>query len=76
MTSPEDQELEERIRLALQVDTSLSASIERIQIEANNGEVTLQGEVPSEQEKEGISTTVEQMPGVKKVENQLQVASR
>ena len=74
--SADDQELEKQIRQALQVDPSLAPSTKSIQVKATNGEVTLQGQVPNEKEKEEIKATVEKMQGVKKVDDQLQVASR
>ena len=69
-----DRSLNQRIRQALNADTALATSVQKVQLETNNGEVTLHGSVPTEKIKEEVSATVRQVAGVKKVENQLQMA--
>jgi len=49
---------------------------EKLQLATENGEVTLHGTVATEKEKADIATKVQQMAGVKKVNNQLQMAPR
>ncbi len=70
-----DEALEQRIRQALNADASLSATAKTVQVDATAGEVTLRGAVANEQEKQTIAAKVQQMEGVKGVNNQLQVAS-
>jgi hypothetical protein len=45
-----------------------------VRLNTENGEVTLQGAVATEKEKADIGAKVEQIAGVKKVQNQLQMA--
>ena len=69
-----DRSLNQRIRQALNADTALATSVQKVQLETNNGEVTLHGSVPTEKIKDDVSAKVRQVAGVKKVENQLQMA--
>lgn len=68
-----DQELTQRVEQALSTDPALSAAAQNIQISAANGEVTLMGSVSSEQEKTKLGNKAEQVAGVTKVNNQLEV---
>ncbi|MGH7962291.1 MAG: BON domain-containing protein [Candidatus Binatia bacterium] len=68
-----DQELMQRVEQALSTDPALSAAAENIQITATNGEVTLMGSVSSEQEKTNLGNKAQQVAGVTKVNNQLEV---
>ena len=75
-TTDADRNLEQRIRQALSGDASLAASVQKLHIEtAANGEVTLRGSVKTDKEKADIAAKVQQVAGVKKVNNQLQSAS-
>ncbi len=75
-TTDADRNLEQRIRQALSGDASLAAAVQKLHIEtAANGEVTLRGAVKTEKEKADIAAKVQQVAGVKKVNNQLQSAS-
>lgn len=69
-----DRSLNTRIREALQNDTDLAFSAADIKLLTDNGKVTLQGSVATEQMKEELMAKVEQVAGVKTVENQLTIA--
>jgi osmotically-inducible protein OsmY len=73
--SKADLDLTQRIRQAVVADTSLSTTAHNIKIITVAGVVTLRGPVSSEQEKTKIGATAQQIAGVKKVENHLEVAT-
>jgi osmotically-inducible protein OsmY len=73
-TTEADRALNQRIRQALTADSSLRSTTERVHLSTENGEVTLQGAVATEKEKADITAKVQQVAGVKKVSNQLQMA--
>ena len=73
-TTEADRALNQRIRQALTADTSLGNTTERVRLNTENGEVTLQGAVATEKEKADIAAKVQQVAGVKKVNNELQMA--
>lgn len=64
-----DQELTQRVEQALSADPAA----QNIQITAANGEVTLMGSVSTEQEKTNLAKKAQQVAGVTKVNNQLEV---
>ncbi|MBI3247671.1 MAG: BON domain-containing protein [Deltaproteobacteria bacterium] len=70
-----DRMLNQRIRQALTGDRTLAALIQKIHIDTANGEVTLHGSVATDKQKADLAAKVQQVAGVKKVENQLQTAS-
>lgn len=70
-----DHSLNTRIREALQNDADLASSAGSIRLSTDDGKVTLQGSVANEQEKEALVAKVEQIAGVKTVENQLTITS-
>ena len=74
--SQADLDLTQRVRQAVVADPSLSTSAHNIKIITVDGVVTLRGPVASEQEKTKIITTAQQIAGVKKVENHLEVATQ
>jgi osmotically-inducible protein OsmY len=74
--SETDRSLNQRIRQALSGNTALATVARNIQLETEDGEVTLHGSVTSEKAKSDIADAVEQVSGVKKVENELEIASR
>jgi osmotically-inducible protein OsmY len=73
-TTEADRALNQRIRQALTADSSLGSTIERVHLSTENGEVTLRGAIATEKEKADIAAKVQQITGVKKVNNQLQMA--
>lgn len=70
-----DQRLNSQIRQELNADTSLAGIGRNVHFNTKNGEVTLQGSVSSEAEKNQIEQKVKQMSNVGNVKNELQVAS-
>lgn len=71
-----ERDLVERVRTRLNNDPELASSVEDIRIKADlGGEVTLRGQVASEQKKQEIATAVRDIKGVNEVKNRLQVMS-
>jgi hypothetical protein len=66
-----DERIKEDVSEALQNDYDVDAS--NIEVEVNDGEVTLRGEVQSRQEKRAAEDCAEDVAGVKDVTNQLRV---
>jgi osmotically-inducible protein OsmY len=54
---------------------TLATVIQKIYLDPANGDVTLHGSGVTDKQKAGIAAKVQQVAGVKKVENQLQTAS-
>lgn len=70
-----DRKITQEIRQAITSDDKLSTNAQNVKIIAKDGTVTLRGPVKSEQEKVEIEKKAKQVAGVKKVENQLEIAS-
>jgi len=70
-----DRTITQNIRQAITADDSLSTNAKNVKIITNDGTVTLRGPVKSEKEKAEIEAKAKQVAGVKKVDNQLEVAS-
>jgi osmotically-inducible protein OsmY len=69
-----DQKLADQVRAALTGGAEAAAdSAKSIQVSASGGTVTLTGAVKSEDEKSQLESIVKTVPGVTKVDNQLQV---
>jgi osmotically-inducible protein OsmY len=66
-----DQTLAARIRQGLQENAPLSGVAQQIRIIVANGEVTLQGEVKTAEERDGVESQVRQIEGVQVVRNRL-----
>jgi hyperosmotically inducible periplasmic protein len=73
--SEADRTITQNIRKALTADDSLSTNAKNVKIITNDGTVTLRGPVKSEKEKTDIEAKAKQVAGVKKVDNQLEIAS-
>lgn len=73
--TPADQALNQRIRQALGGDMTLATTLQKIHLDTDNGEVTLHGSVATDKQKADIATKVQQIAGVKKVDNQLRIAA-
>ena len=74
-TRKADVSLTRRIRKAIVADKALSTTAKNIKIITVDGVVTLRGPVRSDQEREKIAATAQQVAGVKQVENHLEVAA-
>ncbi len=70
-----DRTITQNIRQAVTADDSLSTNAKNVKIITNDGTVTLRGPVKSEKEKAEIEAKAKQVAGVKRVDNQLEVAS-
>ena len=70
-----DRTISQNIRKAVTDDDSLSTNAKNVKIITNDGAVTLRGPVKSEKEKAAIEAKAKQVAGVKRVDNQLVVAS-
>jgi hyperosmotically inducible periplasmic protein len=73
--SEADRTITQSIRQAITADDSLSTTGKNVKIITTDGTVTLRGPVKSEKEKAEIEAKAKQVAGVKKVDNQLEIAS-
>jgi osmotically-inducible protein OsmY len=69
-----DRTITQTIRKAITEDDSLSTNAKNVKIVTNDGTVTLRGPVKSEQERANIEAKAKQVAGVKRVDNQLEIA--
>jgi hyperosmotically inducible periplasmic protein len=70
-----DRTISQNIRQAITADDSFSTNAKNVKIITNDGTVTLRGPVKSEKEKAEIEAKAKQVAGVKRVDNQLEIAS-
>lgn len=70
-----DRKITQDIRSALTSDDSLSTDAKNVKVITSDGTVTLRGPVKSAKEKTQIEAKAKQVTGVKRVENELEVAS-
>ena len=70
-----DRTITQNIRQVITADDSLSTNAKNVKIITNDGTVTLRGPVKSEKEKTDIEAKAKQVAGVKRVDNQIEVAS-
>jgi hyperosmotically inducible periplasmic protein len=70
-----DRTITQNIRQAITADDSFSTNAKNVKIITNDGTVTLRGPVKSEKEKAEIEAKAKQVVGVKRVDNQLEIAS-
>jgi len=70
-----DRAIAQQIENALRQDSTLTASVPNVQIHVHNGEVTLRGSVNSQEEKASFAAKAQQVAGVTRVNNQLEVSS-
>ena len=73
--SEADRTISQNIRAAITADDSLSTNAKNVKIITSDGTVTLRGPVKSDKEKVEIEAKAKQVAGVKKVDNQLEIAS-
>ena len=71
--SAADRELADRVRKALRDDEELSDTAMHVSVSVKDGKVTLRGNVPTQDDKKAIVTTIKAMPGVTNVDDQLEV---
>ncbi len=70
-----DRAITQNIRKAITTDDSLSTNAKNVKIITNDGTVTLRGPVKNEKEKADIEAKAKKAAGVKRVDNQLEIAS-
>jgi osmotically-inducible protein OsmY len=73
-SSEADQTVAQKITQELRATTPLAAALQQVNVVINNGNVTLQGAVKSEQQKRDIESSIRHVIGVTSVDNQLQVS--
>jgi osmotically-inducible protein OsmY len=73
--SETDRTITQNVRQAVTADDSISTNGKNVKIITVDGTVTLRGPVKSEQEKTNIAAKAQQIAGVKKVDNQLEIAN-
>jgi hyperosmotically inducible periplasmic protein len=71
--SKDDLALTQKIRQAVMKDGSLSMNAKNVKIIAQDGKITLNGPVDSQQEKDTIAAKAGEIAGKDEVENQLEV---
>jgi osmotically-inducible protein OsmY len=74
--SESDRELTANIRRAIVKDDTLSTNAHNVKIVTVDSVVTLRGPVKSAAEKAAIGSTAAKAPGVKRVDNQLEVETK
>ena len=73
--SEADRTISKNIRQAVTADDSISTNGKNVKIITVDGTVTLRGPVKSENEKTNIGAKAQQVAGVKRVDNQLEIAN-
>src|ERR671919_762919 len=73
--SEADRTITQNLRKAITDDDSLSTNGKNVKVVTIDGTVTLRGPVKSEKEKADIGAKAKQLAGVKKVDNQLEIAN-
>ena len=73
--SEADRTISQNIRQAVTADDSISTNGKNVKIITVDGTVTLRGPVKSENEKTNIGAKAQQIAGVKRVDNQLEIAN-
>jgi osmotically-inducible protein OsmY len=71
----QDRNITQEVRKAVTSDDSLSTNAKNVKIITNDGNVTLRGPVKDEKEKSEIEAKAKQVAGVKRVDNQLEIAT-
>jgi osmotically-inducible protein OsmY len=70
-----DRQLAQRVSDTLRQDGTLGSAAQNVMVSASNGAVTLRGSVSSEQEKNDLAAKAQQVVGVTRVNNELEVSS-
>ncbi len=73
--SEADRTISQNIRQAIVADDSVSTNGKNVKIITVDGMVTLSGPVKTEQEKTNIGAKAQQIAGVKRVDNQLEITN-
>jgi osmotically-inducible protein OsmY len=70
-----DLEITQKIRRSVVADDSLSTNAQNVKIITAQGVVTLRGPVANVEEKAKIESTAQRVAGVKRVDNQIEIAN-
>ena len=70
-----DRKVTQEVRKAIVDDDSLSTNAKNVKVITIDGVVTLRGPVANEQEKNKVAAKVSAVPGVKRLENQLEATA-
>jgi len=73
--SEADRTITQNVRQAVVADDSVSTNGKNVKIITVDGTVTLRGPVKSEKEKTNIGAKAQQIAGVRRVDNQLEIAN-
>ena len=71
--NPADRSISQNIRQRLYDNGLVASDLENIRLEIQNGIVTIRGTVPTTQQRDSIQQIVENINGVRRVNNQLEV---
>jgi osmotically-inducible protein OsmY len=71
--SAADRDVTAKIRKAIVDDDNLSTNAQNVKIITRDGAVTLRGPVKSAAEKDAVAAKAQQVAGVKRVDNQLEI---
>ena len=71
-----DRTVTQQVRKAIVADDSLSTDAKNVKVITVDGVVTLRGPVANAEERNKVAAKVNGVPGVKRVDNQLEVAAR
>jgi len=74
--SEADRNITQKIRQAIVKDDSLSMNAKNIRIITIDGVVTLRGPIATLEEREIIIGKTKEIPGIKKIENQLEITGK
>jgi osmotically-inducible protein OsmY len=74
--SEADRRVTQQIRKAVVDDSKLSMTAKNVKIITNEGVVTLRGPVKTSEEKAQIAAIAQRVAGVKRVDNQLELATK
>lgn len=70
-----DRAITRKLRDALIAEETLSINAKNVKIITEDGMVTLRGPVKNEQEKNAVEAKAKRVPGVRKVDNQLEIST-
>ncbi len=71
-----DKETEALVRRSLKKDVGLSPADKKIDVDVKRGVVTLNGTVPTTEDRDAVAKQIAKIPGVDRIDNHLRVAQR
>jgi len=73
VSTPTDQSIVQSVRQALFTNSALISDLQNVRIAATNGDVTITGSVANNQQRDAVGSLIQNISGVKHVNNQLTV---